>query len=100
MGSAAFAANWRMIALTSQYSREEPSSETLAAGRFEAIFSRNRKAQPRGLGLLPCCRLLDYGVTDWMEWLPCGTDASAVGAEPVGNGVASVGFRLPVSGLS
>jgi hypothetical protein len=27
-----------------------------------------------------CC----YGVTDWVEWLPCGTDANAVGASPVG----------------
>src|SRR5438045_1724362 len=40
-----------------------------------------------------------YGVTNWVEWLPCGIEAIAAGLACLdGNGVAWAGLRLPALG--
>jgi hypothetical protein len=45
--------------------------------------AQKQKTQPRELGLRFEMRPT-YGLVVWMEWLPCGTAASATGFAPVG----------------
>ena len=48
------------------------------------FFSQAEKPSLGGWALLLQEDFRVYGVTDWTEWLPCGTAINAVGLAPVG----------------
>ena len=62
------------------------------------LGAHTQKTQP-ARGWASCDVVCAYGVTAWVEWLPCGMHVMAVGlGADAGYGVAWAAVRLPALG--